>query len=252
MQLTEFEQTILNELTYKILKAEDDRQMRMDCLNNIRLLIPFDMGFFCLTDVLSGENILRDGVACGFTQEEMDHYLQMYIAQPNRVWLTAVSESRAFRVSDFLSREAKERFAFYENSEKIYGLEYAIRMVLVHNDIQVGFLSIFRSKNAEDFNDRDIFILDTIKKHMAFYLYKNVFLAGQSAKPTVDLNRTAAAYGLTPREKEIMELLFKGERNEDIAEELCIALNTEKKHVLNIYKKLRISNRVDLMKLLME
>lgn len=252
MQLTEFEWTILNELTYKILKAEGDRQMRTDCLNTLRLLVPFDKGIFCLANVLSDADILGNGVACGFSPEEMDHYLQTYVSPPNRVWLTAVSESKAYRVSDFLSREARDRHSFYKSSEEAYDLEYAVRISLVHNEILVGFLSIFRGKDSQDFSDRDLFLLEAAKKHMAFYLYQNVFLAGQRAKPSVDMNRIAAKYGLTPREKEIMALLFRGERNEDIAEELCITLNTEKKHVLNLYKKLRISNRIDLMKMLLE
>lgn len=62
----------------------------------------------------------------------------------------------------------------------------------------------------------------------------------------------AAEHNLTPREKEVMEFVFKGFNNAEIADELFISQNTVKHHVYNLFKKLNVNNRVELMCLLQE
>lgn len=50
---------------------------------------------------------------------------------------------------------------------------------------------------------------------------------------------------LTEREKEILELLSQGLLYKEIADQKCISLDTVKKHVGNIYRKLHVSNKVE-------
>lgn len=52
---------------------------------------------------------------------------------------------------------------------------------------------------------------------------------------------------LTPREREILTLLFKGDTNKILAEQLFISENTLKTHLKNIYKKLGVSNKRELL-----
>lgn len=56
-------------------------------------------------------------------------------------------------------------------------------------------------------------------------------------------------YGLTSREKEILELLIKGSSNHEIEQMLFISENTVKFHVKNLLKKTNCSNRADLISL---
>lgn len=58
--------------------------------------------------------------------------------------------------------------------------------------------------------------------------------------------------GLTPREAEIAGLLLKGLSNHEIGEKLCISETTVKKHVSNIFKKLDISRREQLLDAVMK
>jgi DNA-binding NarL/FixJ family response regulator len=50
---------------------------------------------------------------------------------------------------------------------------------------------------------------------------------------------------LTAREQEVMQLLMKGYKNSDIAEELVITLATVKKHVRKILTKLDVGSRTE-------
>lgn len=50
---------------------------------------------------------------------------------------------------------------------------------------------------------------------------------------------------LTAREKEILELLSQGLLYKEIADKVFISIDTVKKHVGNIYRKLHVSNKVE-------
>jgi len=52
-------------------------------------------------------------------------------------------------------------------------------------------------------------------------------------------------YGLSEREQEVLEHLSKGLSYEQIADNLFISYGTVRKHVENIYRKLRVNNRTE-------
>lgn len=52
---------------------------------------------------------------------------------------------------------------------------------------------------------------------------------------------------LSARETEVINLIAKGMNNAEIADELCISVYTVKRHVNNIFKKLEVKNRFELL-----
>lgn len=67
-------------------------------------------------------------------------------------------------------------------------------------------------------------------------------------KPESKLNPTNdMGEELTPREIEILENLSLGLRNQNIADKLFISRSTVKKHIENIYLKLQLKSRVELV-----
>lgn len=66
-------------------------------------------------------------------------------------------------------------------------------------------------------------------------------------KLTARLDYIAETHYLTERERQVMELAYRKMTNPEIAEELCISKYTVKNHMHNIFEKLDISTRGDLI-----
>ncbi len=73
-------------------------------------------------------------------------------------------------------------------------------------------------------------------------------LAGELVRDYIDRQPDAVVDDLlTPREREVMTLIAKGFTNSDIAEKLTLSVNTVKTHRSNIYDKLDIHDRAQLV-----
>ena len=69
---------------------------------------------------------------------------------------------------------------------------------------------------------------------------KAVTIANRLDDPTLHLMAT-----LTEREREILACAAAGRSNKDIADQLCVSLDTVKTHLHHIYQKLKVSSRVE-------
>jgi LuxR family maltose regulon positive regulatory protein len=49
---------------------------------------------------------------------------------------------------------------------------------------------------------------------------------------------------LSDRELDVLRLMIRGDSNQEIAEALVLSIDTVKRHVSNIFSKLRVKNRV--------
>lgn len=66
------------------------------------------------------------------------------------------------------------------------------------------------------------------------------------------ISEATERFSLTKREHTILRTLLDGKDNDEICDELAISVNTLKKHILNIYRKMGIRNRVQLFKMVRE
>lgn len=104
---------------------------------------------------------------------------------------------------------------------------------------------------------RDIAFQLTHLSYAVFSLFVFIDLCGyffRSYDTEMDISRDKQKlrdkYALSDREVEVTELLAKGMSNQTISEALHISINTVKTHIKNIYGKLSISNRLQLMNIL--
>jgi DNA-binding CsgD family transcriptional regulator len=71
----------------------------------------------------------------------------------------------------------------------------------------------------------------------------------RSSSPVLgeSLDAVIEAYDLTGREQEILRLVLQGTGNKDIERKLFISASTVRNHIYNIYQKLGVGNRLELI-----
>lgn len=79
------------------------------------------------------------------------------------------------------------------------------------------------------------------------YLLQRKHIDTDDAKGSENLESLGSMYGLTVRELEIVREVIGGKNNKEIGEQLFISPNTVKNHIYNIYKKIGIKNRYELI-----
>ena len=112
-------------------------------------------------------------------------------------------------------------------------------------------MTLYRSIGKDNFDYDDIFLLDMLKDHLSYRLYRDRQLRLYEPHKYTIVEATRE-FGLTGREEMVLQCIMEGKDKEEICEELSISINTFKKHSLNIYRKLQVNNRVQLFKKVLE
>lgn len=72
----------------------------------------------------------------------------------------------------------------------------------------------------------------------------------EPAKPEEVAWLNVAAHGLSPREEEVVGLVVRGFSNRQISQSLYISENTVQRHLSNIFEKVGVRSRKELLKCL--
>ena len=70
----------------------------------------------------------------------------------------------------------------------------------------------------------------------------------EPARPQEVAWLNAAAHGLSPREEEVVKLVLRGLTNREISRSLFISENTVQRHLSNIFEKMDVKSRMELLK----
>lgn len=91
-----------------------------------------------------------------------------------------------------------------------------------------------------------LFLITNILGVIYFLKYSPVFAAQFQQPVTSEL--FYRRFQITRREQEIIEELLQGTSYKEMTEKLFISINTVKKHVNNIYKKVGVKNKIELLR----
>ncbi len=96
------------------------------------------------------------------------------------------------------------------------------------------------------------FVLPNLLARIEAVLRRSKWQDELSTKKEKKINKDIKVEALTPKEKEVLELVGKGASNQEIADKLCVQDVTVKTHLNSIFKKLKVSNRTQAVLLAME
>ncbi|MGN0485082.1 MAG: LuxR C-terminal-related transcriptional regulator [Lachnospiraceae bacterium] len=245
--LKENDWNVVNDILLEIYSMDNINEIAVKFLQLIRALISYSQAYFIIFDEeqkIDIENSAFDGVS----EENKSKYVNYFYDVDYVKHMFGFSKTLVFKDTDMMEDEIREKTEFYQGFLRPQNIPYGEGILLVKGEI-LGVLNIFRSKDLGDFKRKDIRILEVFKNHLTNILYstRKESNAADGRKPVSikDIEK----YNLSNREKEIMDLMLQGDTNEEISEKLFIAISTVKKHVYNIFTKMGINSRIQLMKL---
>ncbi|MDD2216165.1 MAG: LuxR C-terminal-related transcriptional regulator [Eubacteriales bacterium] len=218
-------------------------------------MVNFDFADFYLNDTKAvGKILLVDPVVVSrysqsFNQRFMMEYDKYYGQIDYVKWVFSSQESVVYRDSDLIDHEMRTKSAFYLDYLKPAGLINVAGISIAVNGSCVGAMTLYRTEKNGDFTDRDLYILKQLLPHL-----QNKFMEEYEEIESIihknGFNLLSRIYKLTKREMEITELLYNGKSNNEISHQLSISVNTVKKHISNIFNKLGVDSRSQLINFL--
>ena len=249
VSLTEKEWSFINEIILNIHSAEDNVRMRQTFFDLLQMMIHFDHASFYLYE----NDRSTKPVGVRLTREELDSYCREEDMDPFKPLrkLFADPTHTVVRVRDYTLKNNMEDDEYYRRLWEPKGIRYSLFAGIGYNGQALGSLSLYRTVSGEDFSDKDIEIMNILKAHLNIFLWKDK--QSRNRRPDTgeaSLYSVKKRYSLTDREIEVIELWSRGSTDDEICEILSISRNTLKKHISNIFGKLEINSRVELLKIL--
>ena len=245
--LTEQEWITLNEIGYDISFIPDFDDMRSELFDFLAMLMKFNYGLFSMLNIKKREVTIYN--TKGFDLD--NRYISVCeegMQNEGRIKLLASRTEPVSIETDISSiRNAKENdllMKFY----KPLNLEHSLSICFAYKNEPVGFMQLLRTGGEEPFSKREIFVLEQLYKHIAYRLnYESKKSDTRYFYDRAYIDQLKAQYGFTDREIELFEYAVRGLNNIQIAEQANISVSTVKKHFHNIYDKMGVSGRVELL-----
>lgn len=246
--LKEKEWIFLNEIIHMIYDTRNLNEMRANVLELLSVLIPNSSASFYLANTTGHEDkLLSDPVVLNMEQRDVTNYLDFGEKLDYTIPIYQNARPIAYKETDLFDDRFRENTEFYHEF-LAHGLEFPMALCIANDGICYGALSLFRSKRMGDFTDRDIFLMNQLRRHLV------TKIRIEYDKKKIDygnrIDDIKSEYLLTTRECEIVNFILEGMSNEEICQKLFIEEGTVKKHVHNIYYKLNVKNRIQLLKML--
>jgi DNA-binding CsgD family transcriptional regulator len=143
------------------------------------------------------------------------------------------AETRALKISDFVSARQLHRLDYYDHALRPLGVEYQLRLWLAAPAGQARYFYISRQRRDGDFGEHERDLLELLRP----------FLVALRERIELPLPVELTVDGLTEREAEILAWVARGKTNDEIAALLVVSPHTVRKHLENVYQKLRVHSR---------
>lgn len=243
---------LLNSIIYKLYQITDDAEMCDAVLKFLTMLVPYDRALFYLA-FEPGDKPLEKTVTYNISDDILNIYETRFKDENYLNWMFSEPKSQVFRETDFFEEEIREQTNYYKNIYRACNVHYSLSISLYYSKVFLGELTLFRAKEKHDFSDDEVFLLQMLKDHLALRLFYSL----QNRRKQKDFSELYGVkdlylgeneYNLTAREKQILEMVLKGMNNKEISDKLFISPHTTKKHLMNIYKKVGINSKWELIK----
>lgn len=244
-------------------EAESVEELQRGTLDRLAGLVCHRVSMFDLIE-LDEQGGVRYVSPLSTTMEPaaLSEYYRHYAAQDYTTWSFDLHEVNVYRDLDLVDVARRDATPIYREWMEPQGVYFGCTATLAHGGAPLGTITLFREHEAGDFSPREMRMLKEAARHTSAALARILASTeresgrgagrenGNRTRGGADAQALATPHGLNPREVEVLELMFAGHTNREMAEALFISESTVKKHVNAVYRKLGVRNRMELAGLL--
>ena len=240
---------ILNHIIYNLYNFDNFEETKLQMLEDLAFVVPNCCASLFMTNP-EDDSLLCDPLC------HPPNYVQMekeYLKENERSfcrWITRRRYPFVVRASDLMDEEEYEAMAYYKHYFEPYGVYHMVYVTIAWENQTLGVLVLYRKKEEDDFDETDIFWLQILSEHLNLRFSKEARAKEKSGDNAPDEFQWIQSYNLTLRESEIVGQILRMKPNMIICEEMGISSNTLKKHLQNIYRKMGIKNKTELLTVL--
>ena len=244
---------IMNDLIYNLYHVETLDQLKKDFLTKLKMLIPYSYASILLADE-NEENgeIHFSSPIChpDYFSEAENEYIRL-ADKDYLLWNLHSRESVLVKESDLIEDEKRLNAPLYEACYRKYNIFDSLQYTIVYQQKLLGVITLFRTRADGVFSSDEMFYLRSLGMHLNSCMHTIRNARNETRKiPRECALRLKDMYQLTSRETELLAQLFSFKSNEEISEALGIQENTVQKHMQNIFRKLNVSSKWELLKFL--
>ena len=215
-------------------EIDGDEPFPAEFLAALRRLVSCDSVTFCELDRV-GKRALGTVAFPEEPEEDDELSLDYWTARrehPICRYHETTGDWRAYRLSDFVEMR---RFRSSRIYAEWFRPQHVESLITVGLDSPLSHTKVFllARSGGRDFDAADCLVLDVLRPYLA--------MRYEAARSVGNGNLTDGV--LTCRERQILALVAEGKTNGAVADELCIAPGTVRRHLENAYAKLGVHTR---------
>lgn len=242
---------IFNDILYHLYSCHNQDDLKNLFLKRLKLLIPFSYASILLSEAFNNNIPLYQSEPICFPDSfaETEKEYLAHADEDDLFWLVNGKESTLVRESDLMGDDRRLTTSLYKKCYQKYNIYDTLQFSIIFQQNFLGILTLFRTKIDGTFSDEDMFYLRSLGTHLNTVV--NSVCEFQHNKLQSDaetIKILKEKYHLTAKESEILSLLFAFCSNDEIAAKMEISENTIQKHLQNLFRKLNVSSKWELLK----
>lgn len=194
---------------------------------------------------------MEKSVFVGFDEESVKNYMEKFYEKDCLRYLYSLHlETTVYKDSRMLDDSIREETEFFQRFLKPSGIPFGAGILVIKNQNAVGVFNLFRNASMGDFSEKDVYILNVLKKHLENMLCNAIQISRAQNLGDETFSRAVEHFELSEREADVLRLIADGKSNGDISEQIHVSISTVKKHVYNIFNKAGVNSRTQLLNMI--
>lgn len=245
---------VINDLIYEIYSWRSTDDIRENFFQRLKIIVPFSYASILLKKNSDPENIELCNPICypeAFTEAE-EAYIASESDSDYMLWNLYARESKLLRASDVLDEEKRLNSPLYTTCYKKFDVFDDMQFTIVNEGRLFGILTLYRTRADGVFTTEDMFFVRALGMHLNRAMHRLLAEAPAGgyympdAQKLTDLKERCC---LTERESEILTHLCRLENNTEIADALGIRESTLQKHLQNLFRKLDVTSKWEVLRM---